>query len=100
MGTALISRSMRRMAALASVALSVAGCALFDDGDPGPVSRHAFGAYPRVVTSGPPQQCVPYARAHSGVGIWGDAWAWWDKAAGRFDRSHQPRAGSVMVLIG
>jgi surface antigen len=100
MGTALISRSLRQVVALASVALSVAGCALFDDSDPGPMTRHAPGAYPRIVTSGPPQQCVPYARNRSGIGIWGDAWMWWDKAAGRFDRSHRPRPGSVMVLIG
>ena len=100
MGTSLVLRSLGRLAALVGVALSVAGCALFDDGDPGPVNRHGFGASPRVVTSGPPQQCVPYARTRSGVGIWGDAWTWWTKAAGRFDRSHQPRPGAVMVLVG
>jgi len=88
------------MAALCSVALMLAGCALFDDSDPGPVARHAWGPNPRIVTSGPPQQCVPYARNRSGIAIWGDAWQWWAKAAGRFDRSHAPRAGAVMVLAG
>jgi hypothetical protein len=45
-------------------------------------------------------QCVPYARAHSGVAIFGDAWTWWDKAAGKFARSSSPVLGSVMVLGG
>jgi hypothetical protein len=26
-------------------------------------------------------QCVPYARDHSGIKIFGDAYTWWDKAA-------------------
>ncbi|MBI1213245.1 MAG: CHAP domain-containing protein [Alphaproteobacteria bacterium] len=99
MGTTLMLRVMRRAMALCTV-LALGGCALFDDSDPGPMTRHAAGAYPRIVSTGRPQQCVPYARAHSGVGIWGDAWTWWDKAAGRFGRSHRPRPGSVMVLVG
>ena len=94
-------RFVRHALAVCLAAMALAGCALFDDdSDPGPARRHAWGAHPRVVTSGPPQQCVPYARNRSGIGIWGDAYTWWQKAAGRFDRSHAPRAGSVMVLFG
>jgi hypothetical protein len=52
------------------------------------------------VTSGPPQQCVPYARNHSGVAIWGDAHTWWAQAGGRFGRTQRPVAGSVMVIVG
>jgi hypothetical protein len=26
-------------------------------------------------------QCVPFARAASGIQIFGDAWTWWDKAS-------------------
>ncbi|MBI3676876.1 MAG: CHAP domain-containing protein [Proteobacteria bacterium] len=47
-----------------------------------------------------PMQCVPYARAHSGITIFGDAWTWWQKAAGKFTRSPTPVLGSVMVLAG
>jgi surface antigen len=45
-----------------------------------------------------PVSCVPYARARSGIGLQGDAWQWWDAAAGRYDRGRAPRPGSVLVL--
>src|SRR5437868_54672 len=45
-------------------------------------------------------QCVPYAREHSGVNIHGDAYTWWDKAAGHYARGNTPLIGSVMVLVG
>ena len=38
-------------------------------------------------------QCVPFARAASGIQIYGDAWTWWDKAAGRYQRGETPRRG-------
>ncbi|NTZ42307.1 CHAP domain-containing protein [Altererythrobacter sp. SALINAS58] len=41
-------------------------------------------------------QCVPYARQQSGVQIYGDAHSWWDQAAGRYERGHEPRIGAVM----
>ncbi|MDO9502321.1 CHAP domain-containing protein [Falsiroseomonas sp.] len=47
---------------------------------------------------GEPISCVPYARARSGIGLSGDAWQWWDAAAGRYDRGAAPRAGSVLVI--
>lgn len=43
-------------------------------------------------------ECVPFARAASGVEIYGDAWSWWDKAAGRYRRGHVPREGAVIVF--
>lgn len=43
-------------------------------------------------------QCVPFARAVSGINIYGDAWEWWEKAAGKYDRGKAPRVGSVLVL--
>jgi len=92
-------RFVHQFMALVLLASGLGGCALFDD-DP-PVRTHRIsGAYPRVDYSGPPQQCVPYARNRSGIGIWGDAYTWWERAAGRFGRSRRPRAGSVMVLVG
>jgi len=41
---------------------------------------------------------VPYARDHSAVKLFGDAWTWWDQAAGKFPREAQPESGAVMVL--
>jgi hypothetical protein len=43
-------------------------------------------------------QCVTYARQVSGIDIMGDAWSWWDGASGKYDRGHQPRFMSVLVL--
>lgn len=43
-------------------------------------------------------QCVPFARAASGIQIYGDAWTWWDKAAGVYQRGETPRSGSVIVF--
>ena len=43
-------------------------------------------------------QCVPYARAVSGLEIYGDAWTWWDQAAGHYDRGHRPRKGAVLAF--
>ncbi len=54
----------------------------------------------RVLEEGPAQQCAPYARAVSGVAIYGDASTWWSAAAGRYPRSASPAAGAVMVLRG
>jgi surface antigen len=43
-------------------------------------------------------QCVPFARAASGIQIYGDAWTWWGQAAGRYARGDDPRVGSVIVF--
>jgi hypothetical protein len=43
-------------------------------------------------------QCVPFAREASGIQIYGDAWTWWDQAAGHYPRGHDPRQGSVIVF--
>jgi surface antigen len=42
--------------------------------------------------------CVPYARAESGIQLSGDAWQWWDAAAGRYERGTAPRTGSLLAL--
>jgi surface antigen len=47
---------------------------------------------------GEPTSCVPYARARSGITLAGDAWQWWDAAAGRYERGAAPRPGSVLVI--
>jgi hypothetical protein len=43
-------------------------------------------------------QCVPYARALSGVTIFGDAHTWWDQAAGKYDRGNEPKVGAVLAF--
>jgi len=45
-------------------------------------------------------QCVPYARQHSSVALRGDAYTWWDKAAGLYQRSASPQEGAVLVIAG
>ncbi len=41
-------------------------------------------------------QCVPFARAESGIVIKGNAANWWDAAAGVYARGSQPEAGAVL----
>lgn len=43
-------------------------------------------------------QCVPFARAASGIQIFGDAWTWWDQARGKYQEGHAPRVGAVAVF--
>jgi surface antigen len=43
-------------------------------------------------------QCVPFARAESGIDIRGNALTWWHQAAGRYERGNQPRVGAVMAF--
>ncbi|MCW6529474.1 MULTISPECIES: CHAP domain-containing protein [Sphingomonas] len=43
-------------------------------------------------------QCVPFARAASGIQIYGDAWTWWDQADGKYPRGHVPRVGAVIAF--
>lgn len=43
-------------------------------------------------------QCVPYARAQSGIEIRGNAGTWWDQAEGRYRRGAEPEVGAVLVL--
>jgi surface antigen len=41
-------------------------------------------------------QCVPYARALTGVEIRGDAHTWWGQAEGRYQRGAIPKVGAIM----
>ena len=43
-------------------------------------------------------ECVPFARAISGVAIYGDAHTWWDQAEGRYKRGARPTVGAVMAF--
>jgi surface antigen len=42
--------------------------------------------------------CVPFARALSGVNLHGDAADWWWQADGRYGRGRTPEIGSVIVF--
>ena len=53
---------------------------------------------PRIVTPARRLQCVPYTRELSGIPIRGDAWTWWNQAAGKYQRTHEPTVGSVLVI--
>jgi len=44
-------------------------------------------------------ECVPFARDVSGIALRGDAWRWWDEAAGRYERGTLPKVGSVAVFM-
>jgi len=87
--------SFVRLAAAAVFCISLAGCASgpdYDDDFDGPAASG------QVARPDSPLQCVPYAREQSGIPIYGDAYTWWDKAAGRFARTSAPQQGAVMVL--
>jgi surface antigen len=43
-------------------------------------------------------QCVTFARAFSGVQIFGDAWTWWQSATGKYKKGGEPEAGAVLVF--
>lgn len=43
-------------------------------------------------------QCVPYAREISGINLKGDAWQWWNAAAGLYERGRTPKDGAVLVF--
>ncbi|HZG31723.1 CHAP domain-containing protein [Sphingopyxis sp. YF1] len=45
-------------------------------------------------------QCVPFARAESGVDIRGNAKTWWAQAADDYERGDEPREGAVMAFAG
>lgn len=41
-------------------------------------------------------QCVPFARAASGIALKGNAANWWDAASGVYERGSRPEVGSVL----
>jgi surface antigen len=43
-------------------------------------------------------QCAQFARLMSGIQIFGDAWTWWQQAAGRYEEGFTPRAGAVLCF--
>jgi CHAP domain len=58
--------------------------------------RDGDGLYSSAVYRGGWIECVPYARSVSGIELTGDAYLWWNEAAGRYQRGNTPAAGSVL----
>jgi surface antigen len=57
-----------------------------------------YQAAARIVPTKRPLQCVPFARKASGIQIRGDAWTWWTKAEGIYERGRTPRVGAVLAM--
>lgn len=103
MGTGGIEKHLGKRApkwAALALALTSAACA----GTPPPraalTQPYATSDAPYMEEPLQPQSCAIYAREHSAVEIWGDAYTWWDQATGRYAQESMPRQGSVMVLTG
>jgi CHAP domain len=91
--------SLIRLATAALIASALAGCASSPDVRYSDYTdRPTYGA--KIENPDMPNECVPYARARSGIPIHGDANTWWAQAAGRYQREASPLLGSVMVLTG
>ncbi len=65
---------------------------------PQPQAQQQRAAAPRIVSAKRRLECVTYARGLSGIDLRGDAWTWWQAAAGRYARGGSPRVGAVIVL--
>ena len=42
--------------------------------------------------------CALFARAETGVALYGAAGGWWDEADGRYERGHVPAVGGILVF--
>ena len=73
--------------------LALAGCGAQQASRPS-----VTAALPGMVDPDLGGSCVLYARAASGIDLRGDAYAWWDLAAGRYLRGQAPEIGAVLVL--
>jgi hypothetical protein len=115
----MVFADLGRCAAAVALCSLVAGCGTLDEVSP---SSSSYASADRATVPAAPAedprlfpdddldsapslvagavQCVPYVRAHSTIDIHGDAYIWWEKAAGVYQRSTAPAAGAVMVMIG
>src|SRR5262245_49238171 len=73
--------------------LALAACASRGGDAPTSGSLRAFSSDDFV-------SCVPFARAVTGIDIRGDAWTWWDSAAGRYARGQRPVTGAILAFAG
>lgn len=63
-------------------------------------SSHNVGKHGRYAHAGRSYgiSCVPFARMESGIVVAGNAWQWWDNAAGTYARGQTPEPGSVLAF--
>ena len=61
-----------------------------------PIRHAALRSRPHVRYVSAALQCVPFARAESGIALKGNAANWWDAAAGVYARGFRPEAGAVL----
>ena len=73
------------------LAVGLAGCG-------GPARGPRIAGVPEYSDSDERLSCVPFARARSGIALRGDAWQWWDAAAGTYQRGPRPGPGHVLVF--
>ncbi len=93
--------SLLRFLAGSMLALTLASCAA--ERAPTAMTPPAATASARFTPPVPPptserMQCVPYARAATGIEIRGDAWSWWQQAEGRYAKGQRPAPYAVLVL--
>jgi len=92
------ARPFRTALALFTVAGIAVSCSAVPP-EPASTARTAqFSKTARIVDTQGPLECVPYARRLSEIALRGDAWTWWQSAAGRYARSSTPAPGAVLVL--
>ena len=61
----------------------------------GAIVMSCFAGHSRKATAG---NCALYARAVTGVNLYGAAGGWWYEAAGRYQRGQMPTVGSILVF--
>ncbi len=64
-------------------------------------SHAPAGPTPMALQTGslpPPTQCALFAREFTGIHIRGDAYSWWDLAAGQYPRNDVPHQDTILVL--
>jgi surface antigen len=61
----------------------------------GAIVMSCFAGHSRKAAAG---NCALYARAVTGVDLYGAAGGWWDEAAGRYQRGQVPTVGSILVF--
>ncbi len=57
-----------------------------------------LAAAPMEASVAQSRDCVRTVRAMSDFTIRGDAWMWWHRASGQYERDHRPEVGAVLVF--
>ena len=83
----MVARRDLALGGAAGLALLLNGC-----GPSRPTPRTGVPGY-----AGGNLSCVPYARDRTGLQLQGDAWEWWQAAAGRYERSRRPRQAGTLL---